>query len=216
MTGEPKYALAVFDFDGTLADSFPWFMANVNQVADRYGFRRIEAHEVDTLRGYDARQMMRHLRAPAWKLPLIAREMRSRMAAEIGRITLFDGVGEVLRTLRERGVTVAIVTSNSEANVRRVLGPESADLVRHFACGASMFGKRRKLLQVLRATGVPPSRAIKIGDEIRDLHAARSVGMAFGAVAWGFTHAEALRAHAPDEVFGSVGEMVETLIGNRE
>ena len=36
------YKLAIFDFDGTLADSFAWFLSVINEVADRYGFRRIE------------------------------------------------------------------------------------------------------------------------------------------------------------------------------
>lgn len=205
------YELAIFDFDGTLADSFPWFLRTVNQVADRYRFRRIEDHEVDTLRGYDARRMMRHLRTPAWKMPLIARHFRARMAADIGGIPLFPGVGEMLEALAERGVGIAIVTSNSEANVRRVLGPQNAARVGWYACGASMFGKGRRLRQVLRASGVPAARAIKIGDEIRDLHAAQAQGVAFGAVAWGYTHPDSLRAHAPDLFFERMEEIVEKL-----
>ena len=44
------YSLAIFDLDGTLADSFPWFLRNVNDVADRFGFRRIEENDVEELR----------------------------------------------------------------------------------------------------------------------------------------------------------------------
>ena len=40
-----RYALAIFDLDGTLADSFPWFLRIVNSVADKHRFRRIEAGE---------------------------------------------------------------------------------------------------------------------------------------------------------------------------
>ena len=35
------YRLAIFDFDGTLADSFPFFLSVFNTIADRHGFRRI-------------------------------------------------------------------------------------------------------------------------------------------------------------------------------
>lgn len=214
MTGDVagnRYRLAVFDFDGTLADSFPWFLEIVNDLADRFRFRRIQEHEVDTLRGYDARAMIRHLRTPAWKLPLIARHMRARMAAEIDRITLFPGVGELLRTLHGHGVAIAIVTSNSEANVRRVLGPQNAALVRHYGCGASILGKAGKLRRVLRASGIPAADAVKVGDEIRDLHAARAAGMAFYAVGWGYTHAHALAEHGPDAVFSSMDALARAL-----
>ena len=43
-------ALVIFDLDGTLADSYPWFLRHVNGVADRFGFRRIAAEDVEALR----------------------------------------------------------------------------------------------------------------------------------------------------------------------
>ena len=43
-------ALVIFDLDGTLADSYPWFLRHVNGVADRFGFRRIAADDVEALR----------------------------------------------------------------------------------------------------------------------------------------------------------------------
>ena len=45
-----SYRLAIFDFDGTLADSFPYFVAVFNQVADRHAFNRIHPEELDSLR----------------------------------------------------------------------------------------------------------------------------------------------------------------------
>ena len=205
------YRLAIFDFDGTLADSVDYFLGAVNECADRFGFRRIEPHEVEALRGYDAARMVEHLRAPMWKMPLIARHMRARMGTDIARITLFPGVERMLRELTAAGIRIAIVTSNSEENVRRVLGPANAALVHHFGCGASVFGKAPKLRKALRATGVPAEQALSIGDEIRDLQASRAAGIAFGAVAWGFTTPDALRAHGPDTVFESMEEMTERL-----
>lgn len=205
------YTLAIFDFDGTLADSFDWFISIINDVADRYRFRRIEPHEVEALRGYEARRIIQHLEVPMWKMPLVAREMRRRMSRDIGRIALFPGVEEMLEGLAEGGVALAVVTSNSAENVRRVLGPRSTALVRHLECGAALLGKRPRLRKVLRAARVAPGQAICIGDEIRDLHAARAEGIPFGAVTWGFTHGAALRALAPEAVFERVEEIVETV-----
>lgn len=213
LTNQMRYRLAIFDFDGTLADSFPWFLGALNECADRFRFRRIQDHELDTLRGYDARRMSRHLGVSAWKMPLIMRHMRARMAMDIHRITLFAGVDEMLRRLADADVRIAIVTSNSEANVRRVLGPRNAALVRHLECGVSLFGKQPKLRKVLRAAGVPASDAVSIGDEIRDLHASRAAGIAFAAVGWGATRLDALRALAPDAVFERVDEIADWLAG---
>jgi phosphoglycolate phosphatase len=201
--------LAIFDFDGTLADSFAWFARVLNDVADKYGFRRVEAHEVETLRGLNARDMIGHLGVPAWKMPLIASHMRKLKASEPTR--LFDGTGRMLRALTGRGIAIAVVTSDAEANVRAALGPELAALVTHYECGASLFGKAAKFKGVLRRAGCGAAQAICIGDEIRDLEAARSAGIAFGAVAWGYTRADALQAQAPDAMFNSMDEICDKL-----
>jgi phosphoglycolate phosphatase len=204
-----RYRLALFDFDGTLADSFPWFLEVANRLAGEHRFRRIEEHEIAALRSHSARHLIEHLGVPLWKLPALARQVRQQMARDIARIALFPGVELLLRGLAERGVRLAIVTSNSADNVRRVLGPELSALIQHYACGATLFGKGSKLRGVLRDSGVPAAEALSIGDEIRDLEAAREAGIAFGAVAWGYTDPDAFRALAPDMIFSRVEEILE-------
>ena len=128
-------------------------------------------------------------------------------------IGLFDGVDRMLRGLSAGGLTLAVVSSDAEDNVRATLGPELAALTAHYGCGASLFGKAAKFKSVLRRSGYAAAETITIGDELRDLEAARSAGIAFGAVTWGYTRPEALRAHRPDEMFNSVEEICDRLGG---
>ena len=86
-----RYRLVIFDLDGTLADSFPWFSRVLNDVADRYRFKRVAPHEIDALRTMDARALMRHFGIPAWKMPFIANHMRKRKSRELDQTRLFDG-----------------------------------------------------------------------------------------------------------------------------
>lgn len=202
-----RYSLLIFDIDGTLADSFPWFLRHVNGVADKYRFRRIAADDVEALRRTGPREILKRLDVPLWKLPLIARHMRRLKAAHLDDIPLFPGVDRLLQALAAQGIVVAIVSSDSEANARRALGPGNAKLVAHYACGASLFGKAALFKRVLKMAGVPVERALCIGDEIRDLQAARQAGIAFGAVTWGYADADALRAHTPEVVFSSFEEI---------
>jgi phosphoglycolate phosphatase len=206
------YRLVIFDFDGTLADTFPWFGRVLNNVADRYGFRRVEPDEVEMLRGLGARDLMKHLGIPAWKMPLIANHMRRLKARHLGETRLFDGVPAMLRTLAAHSLTLALASSNSEANVRAILAPDNAALFSTFACGGSLFGKPAHFRAILRRTGFVAADAICIGDEIRDLEAARKAGIAFGAVAWGFTRPDALAAQGPAEMFVSVAEIAPRLL----
>ncbi len=207
-----RYRLAIFDFDGTLADSFPWFARVINEVADRYRFCRVTNDEVETLRGMSARQIVAHLGVPSWKLPLIAAHMRRRKAREIGETKLFPGAQEMLLRLAEGGIAIFVVSSNAEHNVRQVMGPSAVRPVRSFACGVPVFGKARRFRDVVRASGFPAQSAIAIGDEIRDIEAARAAGIAAGAVAWGYTRADALRKHAPDLMFESFADIPGRLL----
>ena len=133
------------------------------------------------------------------------------MAEQIAQIRLFPGVDRLLPELADRGLTLAVVSSNSRENVCRVLGPANTACVRYFECGVSLFGKAAKLRKVLRQSGARPAETIMIGDEIRDLQAARAVHIAAGAVTWGYNHPAALKAHAPDVVFARVDEIAEKL-----
>lgn len=91
-----RYRLVIFDLDGTLSDSFPWFLSVVNTVADRHGFARIENEDVETLRAKGSRELIKHLKVSRWKLPRIANDMRKLKSASIGEISLFPGMSDAL------------------------------------------------------------------------------------------------------------------------
>ena len=204
------YKLAIFDMDGTLSDSFPWFLSVVNAVADKHKFQRIENGRLDELRHVGASELIRLLGVARWRIPLIARDMRKRKSQQIDSIPLFPGVDRLLNELTARGVTIAMVSSDSESNVRHVLG-DLAALVSHYACGAGLFGKSAKYRRILNRTGIPVDDTISIGDEIRDIDAAREAGIDFGAVSWGYTNAAALQARAPNFMFSRMDDIIVAL-----
>lgn len=202
------YKLIIFDFDGTLANSFPLFVEITNQAAEKYHFKRIEAHELDRLRGYDAKRLVKYLGISIWKLPLVAHYMRTQMTQRREQIRIFDGVDRLLRQLTQQGVTVAIVTTNTRAIVDQVLGPELTRYVSYVACDVSMFRKAARFRKICAQSSISPQDTLCVGDEIRDLNAARQAKLAFGAVAWGYTHVESLRAHKPREVFATIDDIL--------
>ena len=202
-----KHSFAVFDFDGTLADSFPFFLDSFGELADAHGLRRLARAELDGLRRLDARQLMRHVGLPAWKAPLVAMDFRRLMARNTGQIALFDGIPALLRDLAGAGVELAVLSSNSRDNVQAVLGPGLTALISHVDCGVSLLGKKRRLRMLLEHTGFAPGQTVCIGDEIRDIEAARGVRATAAAVGWGYTLPDALAMHQPDALVHSVDQL---------
>lgn len=207
----PPYKLAIFDFDGTLADSAAWFIDTLDHVAERFSFRALPRGELEALRGRSSREVIRALGIPAWKLPLIARHMRKLSLQAAGGIALFPGIDALLHQLSDRGITLAIASSNSEATVRHVFGAPLAATIAQFECGTSMFGKGARIKRIINRAGATASTTIMIGDETRDIDAAHRAGTASGAVHWGYATSGALDNARPTHSFASPEQMARFL-----
>jgi len=205
------YQLVIFDFDGTLSDSGHWFLSIVDDLAERFRFRSVHPDEVEGLRKRTTREVIDHLGISRWKLPLIARHVRARFGRHTDQIHLFDGVRDMLRTIDEAKVRMFVCSSNSEANVRAILGAEDSARIERFFCGSGLFGKVRKFRQAIKASGLPTGAILSIGDETRDIDAARAVGIGAGAVLWGYANPEMLLAMKPDATFAAPQDVVDYL-----
>jgi phosphoglycolate phosphatase len=208
-----KYRLVLFDFDGTLANSMPVFLNLFDQVAGRYKLKPLDRDSLESLRGHDARTLMRMYGVPMWKFPFIARHGRKLMAENASHITRFDGIDQLLVALAEHGFRLGILTSNSPITVRSVLGPQLTDLMEFFECGVNFLGKAGKLRNLIRASGLSPADAIYIGDQVDDIRAAQSIRMAAGAVSWGYGSFDAMLALSPSEAFSHVDDILPALRG---
>jgi len=206
-----KYQLAIFDSDGTLADTLPWMRSVFNELALTHGFKQVDPEDYERMRDLHGRELLTALELPLWKMPRVMRDLRVRMEAPAGGFAPFPGIAGALQQLFDRGLRLGVVSSNSRANVENVLGSSIAGLIHHYDCGASIFGKASKIKAVVRRSGIDPRKAIYVGDEVRDAEAARKAGIAFGAVSWGFHRVETLLAHDPQEFFGTPSELAEKL-----
>lgn len=203
--------LAVFDFDGTLADSADWAFGVFNEVARHHGFRTITTAEREMLRGRSNREVLAFLQVPMWRLPSIARHMRALAKRDAEAIRPFPWVPDLLECLRNAGIRIAVVTSNSEENVRRTLGA-SAKYVDHIAAGASLFGKASKMRKAMKAAGIGPADTVAVGDEVRDVEAGREAGVRTMAVGWGLATAASLLSAEPDLFVDTPETLLESLI----
>jgi phosphoglycolate phosphatase len=207
----PMFKLAIFDFDGTLANSFPFFAHVFNDLARRHGFRTVAANEAESYRRLGARDIMRRLGMPARKLPLVAADFIGLMRERRHLIHPFSGAPELLVDLRSAGVELGIVSSNAHDNVVAILGANAASMVSQYACGMSIFGKRAHLKKVMRRSRIDRESAIYIGDQTSDLEAAHAVGIAFGAVSWGYGDFDHLEAAGADYGFRELAEISRLL-----
>ena len=193
--------LLIFDFDGTLADTFSLSLEIFDGAARKFRFKPLDRENLTLLRGMTARQIFEHHGVPLYKLPLLARYMRASMQNHMHEISIFDGVDTMLRELSEKQAILAILSSNASTVVEHVLSLTHVGRFRHIECGSSLFGKASRIRRILDITGIAACDALLIGDEIRDIEAARQAKIPFGAVAWGYTRLDVLLQHDVQHVF---------------
>jgi phosphoglycolate phosphatase len=198
----------IFDFDGTIADTFAAVIETLNELAPEFGYRTAAPAELPALRALGLRQLAEHMGLAWHKLPRLVSRVRTRMAHKMVEVAPCAGMPEALGALRERGLTLGVLTSNTRENVAAFL---SAHPELHFdfvSTGSGLFSKHRRLARVLRRQALAADRACYVGDEVRDIEAARALDMRVIAVGWGYAAPQLLAASRPDHLILEPGELL--------
>jgi phosphoglycolate phosphatase len=207
-----KFRGWIFDFDGTVADSLATALRVLDDLSAQYGYRCVP---METLRAGSTRQALRAMgvgRWP-WQLWLFSRRARRAMSARMEQVAPVPGMPELLRALQAQRVPLALVSSNSRANVEAFLTTHSlTGLFAHCEFRVSVFGKPRALRRAARALGCAPSACLSVGDETRDIEASRRVGLPVAAVGWGFQSPERLRASGPTHLVQTPAELAALIL----
>ena len=195
---EKRPKCVLFDFDGTLGDTYDAGVEILNVLAAEFGFRPLPPGEVSLARDLSTRQLMRHLGIPQMKLHRISKRGTQEITKRIMDIRPFDGVPEMLAELKGAGVVLGVLTSNSEENVRAFLRNHGLEVFDFIKSSSKLLGKARVLRTILQERALEPREILLVGDELRDIEAAQEIGVHMAAVTWGYNSISALKAAAPD------------------
>jgi len=194
---ENKFCI-VFDFDGTIADSMPLLISLFNRLAADYGFQKVDQKEVDKFRNRTTKDMLKKLAIPTYKLAKIVKKVRNEFNRDIDKLRPVKGIEVVLKDLHKKNSQMGILTSNSEVNVKAFLLKNKIDFFDFIYAGSSIFGKSRVLKKMLKAEKLSAEKVIYVGDETRDIDAAKKCNVKVISVGWGFNSAQILQRHNPD------------------
>ena len=198
----------IFDFDGTLVRSH----RQVFEVIVELTKDRCPPPTSDDLRRLNTKDLLKRLNVATWAVPWFVWRARRRLTARLDELEFEPGLIKTLNELRARGYRLAVVSSNSTTNVRRVLRRHGVtDLFKVVLGGSSLLGKHRTLSRAIRALHLPVDEVLSVGDEERDLEAADRLGLKSIAVGWGFHDGARLRAHGPWGYVENPAELIASL-----
>lgn len=199
----------IFDFDGTIADSFETVYTIATRLSREFGYPP-EPLSIAQLKDLSSREIVQLVNVPRYRLPFILRRLRRELNQQINTLEPIVGIPETLQQLHQQGYRLGIVTSNSKANVVTFLVTHQLDQVFDFVeSGLTLFGKGKILRRVISHLPRSTTSAIYVGDETRDIEAARSIGIPIVAVTWGYNSAVALSAYQPDYLIEAPAQLLE-------
>jgi phosphoglycolate phosphatase-like HAD superfamily hydrolase len=149
------------------------------------------------------------------QLPLIARDFRRELNKKIELLKPVEGIAGVISHLHLRKCVVGILTSNSSKNVASFLNRNSMREMFHFVQPQrSLFNKSKTLKSIVKSYRFRSDQVLYIGDETRDIEAAKKCNILVASVCWGLNTKKVLMTHKPDYLIESPSRLLD-LVSNQ-
>lgn len=202
----------IFDFDGTIADTLDAIVNISNRLAADFGYKQTSVAEIAQLKNLNSRQIIKHSGISIFKVPFLIRKVKGELNKEIQRLKPIPGIKEALIELNNQGNQLLIITSNSKENVILFLKENNMyELFSLIYSGATLFGKSKVINKILLQENLDFEEVIYVGDETRDIEAARKSQIKAIAVSWGFNSPEVLAEQNPDFLIHQPDELINVI-----
>lgn len=200
----------IFDFDGTIADSFAIAIGIFHDLTHRE--EPITPDEIERLRGMSALKVAEELHIQPWKMPFLLIRGRRRMTKQMNNVHTFPGLQKTIRELHSQGHNMYIMSSNSAQNIQLFLQCHamSKEFIKVYG-NVGLFNKASVLRRVVRRNNLKRNETFYVGDEARDVEAAKRAGVKVVAVSWGYNNVRILTQHEPDIMVAEPGDLINVL-----
>ena len=213
---------AIFDLDGTLADTIEAIRAAINLTMQQYGYPPHTYEEIREYIGNGAKNLvLRSMPADAAgdteqhaRVFLTYQDNYDR--GHLATDRCYDGMPELIASLSAKGVKLAVLSNKQDRHVQGLI----AQL---FPAGefSVVMGQMDHLpkkpdptvpLMIAEQLGVEPSACAFIGDSEVDMRTAKNAGMPAIGVSWGYRDRELLIAEHPDALAATPDELSQILL----
>ncbi|MDJ0557102.1 MAG: HAD-IA family hydrolase [Microcoleaceae cyanobacterium MO_207.B10] len=203
--------VVIFDFDGTLADTFDIIVGITNRLSVEFGYKPARKDEIPDIQKLSPLQVINQSGISIFKIPFLLRRIRLEFQKELEDVKLFLGIKDVLLELKHQGYKLGIITSNSQENVEFVLQKYDLLLFEFMFSKITLLGKHRVLRKYIKSQNISPEEIIYVGDETRDINSAKKAKTKVIGVTWGFHSRESLSEYQPDVLIDKPQELIAAI-----
>ncbi len=209
----------IFDLDGTLINTIADLGLACNHALACAGYPTHELAEYPHLVGNGVNKLIERA------LPISAKQNKQQTEAEIQRLRKdfipyynahncdhtvpYEGIKEVLATLKQRGAKLAVASNKYQEATRKIIDhyfPSTFDVVFGEREGVPRKPDPQVVHDILAL--LPDEKVVYVGDSLVDIATARNAGLPVIACSWGFVSREELAAAKPDYLIDTTREIL--------
>jgi phosphoglycolate phosphatase len=185
----------IFDFDGTIADSFETLLGIFEEITGR----KLSGQEITDLRAKPLKYVLKYLQIRRWQIPRFVLKARRSLNSKMAGIKIFSGMDKTLEQLGSGGHQMFILSTNDERNIVQFLRTNRLDgYVSKVYGNIGLRSKSSALNKIIKREKLDRQNCVYIGDEIRDIEAAKKAGITSVGVTWGFNSPDAIKNARPE------------------
>lgn len=199
----------IFDFDGTIADTLQLTRNIFNELSTVYTYAPVKDENIEKLKNEGARSFLLSLNIKPELILEVIEKVKQKESALIVNENIFNNISEVLRILKNRGVTLGILTNNLVANVESLLDKNNLNIFDFIISQSDFFAKDVLLTKILKDRSLQANETVYIGDEDRDVISTKKAGIESVAVTWGFNSEKLLKSIRPDYIVNAPQDLLK-------
>lgn len=212
----PTKKVIIFDFDGTLADSAPIIRAIYAEMAGKNRLKVMTDEDYAMLRRGSLSEARKWSGVRLWQFPFLVRNVRRLMKLESEKVNLFPGTLEMIHDLKVNNPDLYILSRNTPETITRVLERFNLqDDLQILQRSKRSFGNKAAVINKLVQQKQYDKQSVwMVGDEVRDIQAAKKAGVNSIAVSWGLQDVSVLERYSPTYLVSTIRQLHKILKTN--
>lgn len=189
----------IFDFDGTVADTFQLNVGLIKEMRPDTSKK-----EIELFRNNGVAVLQKELNLSLKEVLKLLGLLAKKQMQIINKAKIFPGIKNIFDELRKRDIKIIILSSNTTENIEKWLVHQKIK-VDKIITNNNIFGKDKLLRKMGR-------QFVYVGDEVRDVEACKKAGVKMIGVTWGFNTKEVLKKAGADYLVDNRTELRKLLL----
>jgi HAD superfamily hydrolase (TIGR01549 family) len=201
-----KIKTIIFDFDGTIADSFEIVANQIFKDSKQTQIHLTKQEVINDMRNKSLKQLIKEFNYSKIKIFFLVKKIRKEIKNSLLKIKPFKETKQTIDYLNKK-YNLILLSSNNEINVNYFLKKHNLDVFKEKHFKSFLFGKSKDLNKIIKKHNLNKNEVIYIGDEVRDIEACKQSKIKIVSCSYGYNSKSLLEKSNPNYLIDNIKDL---------